>query len=146
MLVCPVKGRRWLSQLNQVKVHHLVINYPGLKGSRTCFPKFGTITSARSCLILKGRKRGFGFVAFSTPENAIKAVKEMNGKMIGKKPLYVAVAQSKKERKAILEARPAQVQALGVAHVSSDLHLSSHLASTRGPQQPYFGQGYASLV
>ncbi|KAF9617902.1 hypothetical protein IFM89_039121 [Coptis chinensis] len=85
--------------------------------------------------------RGFGFVAFSTPENATKAVKEMNGKMIGKKPLYVAVAQSKEERKAILEARPAQVQASGVAHVSSDLHLSSPLASTHGPQQPYFGQG-----
>ncbi|KAF9615423.1 hypothetical protein IFM89_023084 [Coptis chinensis] len=91
--------------------------------------------------------RGFGFVAFSTPENATKAVKEMNGKMIGKKPLYVAVAQSKEERKAILEARPAQVQASGVAHVSSDLHLSSPLASTRGPSKNlYFGQGYASLV
>ena len=65
---------------------------------RTEFSPFGTITSAR-VMTEEGRSKGFGFVCFSTPEEATKAVTEMNGRILVAKPLYVALAQRKEDRK-----------------------------------------------
>lgn len=52
-----------------------------------------------------GRSKGFGFVCFSSPEEATKAVTDMNGRIVGTKPLYVALAQRKEDRKAHLDSQ-----------------------------------------
>ncbi|XP_051948786.1 polyadenylate-binding protein 1-like isoform X1 [Xyrauchen texanus] len=65
------------------------------------FSPFGTITSAK-VMMCGGRSKGFGFVCFSSPEEATKAVTGMNGLIVATKPLYVALAQCEEERQAHL--------------------------------------------
>ena len=59
------------------------------------FSVYGNITSAKIMVDEKGNTKGFGFVCFSSPDEATKAVTEMNGRIIVSKPLFVALAQRK---------------------------------------------------
>ena len=83
------------------------------------FSKFGQITSAKVMVDESIHSKGFGFVCFSSPEEATKAVTEMNGRIIVSKPLYVALAQRKEERQAHLAALRMQRMARGMPQVSS---------------------------
>ncbi|XP_014241441.1 polyadenylate-binding protein 4-like [Cimex lectularius] len=74
---------------------------------RTEFGPYGNITSAK-VMLEEGRSKGFGFVCFSSPGEATKAVTEMNGRIVGTKPLYVALAQRKEDRKAHLHSQYVQ--------------------------------------
>ncbi|ODV80339.1 polyadenylate-binding protein [Suhomyces tanzawaensis NRRL Y-17324] len=67
------------------------------------FKPFGSITSARVMVDETGKSKGFGFVCFSAPEEATKAITEMNQRMVLGKPLYVALAQRKDVRRSQLE-------------------------------------------
>lgn len=79
------------------------------------FSKFGNISNAVIMVDPVTKKsRGFGFVCFTTPEEATKAVTELNGRMIDGKPLYVALAQRKEQRRAQLEAQYAARAKTGV--------------------------------
>jgi len=69
---------------------------------RRNFEAHGAITSAKVMLDDNGRSKGFGFVCFEKPDDATKAVVEMNNRMLNGKPLYVALAQRKEDRKAQL--------------------------------------------
>ncbi|XP_067045780.1 polyadenylate-binding protein 1-like [Acropora muricata] len=72
------------------------------------FSAYGTITSAKVMMDDKDNSKGFGFVCFSSPEEATKAVTELNGRVLVSKPLSVALAQRKEERKAQLAAQHMQ--------------------------------------
>lgn len=75
---------------------------------RKPFSEFGAITSIKIMATEKGQSKGFGFVCYSKPEEATKALTKMNNFMFEGKPLYVALAQRKEQRRAQLEAQHAQ--------------------------------------
>jgi len=71
---------------------------------KSLFSKFGDISS---CVVMNDQKtnvsRGFGFCCFNNEQAAQQAINEMNGQLIEGKQLYVALAQSREERKAWIE-------------------------------------------
>lgn len=97
------------------------------------FSPFGTITSLKIMRAPSGVSRGFGFVCYSSPDEANKAVAEMNGKMMDNKPLYVALAQRKEARRQQLEAQIMQ---------RNQLRLQQQAAAAGGmpgyPGQPMY--------
>lgn len=74
-------------------------------GLRELFTAFGTITSAVAMKDERGRCKGFGFVCFSTPGEATKAVTEMHLKVVKGKPLYVGLAEKREARQDRLRQR-----------------------------------------
>lgn len=72
------------------------------EGLNKLFAAYGKITSAKVMKDEADRSKGFGFVCFEKPDEATKAQAEMNGKIMTSKPLYVAMAQRKEDRRAHL--------------------------------------------
>lgn len=72
---------------------------------RAEFEPYGTITSIKVMRDEKSTSKGFGFVCYSTPDEATKAIAELNNKMIGTKPLYVSLAQRRDVRRQQLESQ-----------------------------------------
>jgi len=65
------------------------------------FSAFGEVKSCKIPVDEKGISKGFGFVCFSTPDEAQKAIIGLNSKILQgqKKPLFVALHESKEVRK-----------------------------------------------
>ncbi|ESQ53729.1 hypothetical protein EUTSA_v10024683mg [Eutrema salsugineum] len=92
------------------------------------FSPFGTVTSCKVMRDPNGISKGSGFVAFSTPEEATEAMSQLSGKMIESKPLYVAIAQRKEDRRVRLQAQFAQVRPVA-------------MPPSAGPRMPIFPPG-----
>jgi polyadenylate-binding protein len=76
------------------------------------FTPSGTVSSVRIMRDPEGRSRLFGFVCFTTQEDAGKAVSALNNKMLLGKPLYVALWQPREVRRAQLSSQFQQRQAM----------------------------------
>lgn len=106
---------------------------------RKDFAQYGNITSAKVMRDDTGSSKGFGFVCFSAPEEATKAVTEMNGRIIVAKPLYVALAQRKEDRKAHLAAQYMQKMSgirIPAGHMNPMFAQGSFFMPTMQQQQP----------
>jgi polyadenylate-binding protein len=95
---------------------------------RELFAGYGTITSCKVMRDSNGVSRGSGFVAFKSADDATRALMEMNGKVVGSKPLYVALAQRKEDRKAKLQAQFSHMRPVA-------------MAPSVGPRMPMFPPG-----
>lgn len=94
------------------------------------FSAFGEVKSCKISVDEKGISKGFGFVCFSTPDEAQKAIIGLNSKILQgqKKPLFVTLHESKEVRKQKLAHR----------------HNLAMTKNIRGVQQMYSGpQGQA---
>ncbi|KAK8585008.1 hypothetical protein V6N13_138950 [Hibiscus sabdariffa] len=109
------------------------------------FSEYGTITSCKVMRDPSGISKGSGFVAFSTPEEASRALAEMNGKMVASKPLYVALAQRKEERRARLQAQFSQMRPLGMSSVNPRIPMYPSGAPGLG-QQFLYGQAPPAII
>ncbi|XP_010519297.1 PREDICTED: polyadenylate-binding protein 8-like [Tarenaya hassleriana] len=110
------------------------------------FSPFGTITSCKVMKDPSGVSKGSGFVAFSSPEEASRAIVEMNGKMVVSKPLYVALAQRKEDRKARLQAQFAQLRPV---NMPPNVAPRMPMYPPGGPgigQQLFYGQGPPAMI
>ncbi|XP_042470337.1 polyadenylate-binding protein 2-like [Zingiber officinale] len=113
---------------------------------RELFAGFGTITSCKVMRDNNGKSKGSGFVAFQSPEDASRALSEMNGKMVGSKPLYVAVAQRKEDRRAILQAQFSQMRPVAM-QASIAPRVPLYPPGAPGLGQPlFYGQPPPGLV
>ncbi|XP_076954846.1 polyadenylate-binding protein 2-like [Bidens hawaiensis] len=110
------------------------------------FAPFGTITSCKVMRDPNGASKGSGFVSFLTSEEASRALSEMNGKMVVSKPLYVALAQRKEDRRARLQAQFAQMRPIAMAPAGAP---RMPMFPPGGPglgQQMFYGQGQPTFI
>uniref|UniRef100_A0A7C9A5L2 Polyadenylate-binding protein n=2 Tax=Opuntia streptacantha TaxID=393608 RepID=A0A7C9A5L2_OPUST len=109
------------------------------------FSPYGTITSCKVMRDPSGISKGSGFVAFSTAEEASRALMEMNGKMIVSKPLYVALAQRKEDRRARLQAQFSQMRPVAMPP-SVGPRMPMYPGAPGLGQQLYYGQAPPAMI
>ncbi|CAH8363581.1 unnamed protein product [Eruca vesicaria subsp. sativa] len=112
---------------------------------RELFAEFGTITSCKVMRDPSGTSKGSGFVAFSAASEASRVLNEMNGKMVSGKPLYVALAQRKEERRAKLQAQFSQMRPAFIPGMNPRMPIFAGGAPGIG-QPMFYGQGPPPVI
>lgn len=100
------------------------------------FLPFGTITSCALMNDPNGNFRGFGFVCFESKESAAAAIREMNGKIVFRRPLYVSQAQQRDMRHQVLDE---QRKALLMQQQRVSMQMSMHPQWNRYGHMPHPG-------
>lgn len=121
---------------------------------REQFASYGEMVSCKVMRDDKGVSRGFGFVCFSNPEEAHKAINDPHNKVLVGKPLYVALAQRKEVRTAQLQAQYAHRQAagrglqppLGPMFVMGNGVMPGPAGRGQPGQPPFSGPGYPAQM
>ncbi|XWS12016.1 hypothetical protein CRYUN_Cryun37aG0054100 [Craigia yunnanensis] len=94
-------------RFEKLKASNLYVKHLNLsiddKKLQQLFGHFGQITSARVMRHESGMSKGFGFVCFSSPEEAMTALHGLNGTFFEGRNLYVAVAQRKEDHSTVLQ-------------------------------------------
>lgn len=103
---------------------------------RSLFKEYGTIKSCKVMADANGCSRGFGFVSFSTAEEANTALRELYGRILNGKPLVVNIAQRRDQRYTLLRM---QFQKR-LAAFAKQLHHGGMGAGTPPPSWPGAGR------
>ncbi|CAN3361122.1 hypothetical protein DICA3_F05578 [Diutina catenulata] len=61
---------------------------------KTAFAKYKSVSRVKAVLDSSGKPKGYGFVAFTSADDYLKAFQEMNGKYIGQHPVSLKRAVS----------------------------------------------------
>ncbi|XP_072979702.1 polyadenylate-binding protein 7-like [Typha angustifolia] len=90
------------------------------------FAACGKVVSTRVMLDKNGLSKGFGFVCFSSTDDANNAIRRLKGTVFRKRRLYVAIAQCKEDRRRAMQLQFAQPMA--VQHPASYDYSAEHYA------------------
>lgn len=104
------------------------------------FSQCGIISSVKIMRTNRGISKGFGFVCFSNPDEANRAINTLNGFLFHQKPLYVAIAQTKRERTSYLRIMYAK-QGPGLASTNFPVHPTLYQRALQVYQAPGFRHG-----
>ncbi|CAJ1974222.1 unnamed protein product, partial [Sphenostylis stenocarpa] len=114
------------------------------------FSGFGTITSSKIMRDPNGVNKGYGFVAYTNPEDANRALASMNGQMIAGKPLYVSLAEKKEDRRARLKVQFSQMR---IAEMRPQFSLGAPPRILTYPMRPpemtpqlLYGQTHRAII
>ncbi|XP_057977294.1 polyadenylate-binding protein 7-like isoform X2 [Malania oleifera] len=91
---------------------------------REHFSGCGQVLSAKVMCSDNGMSKGFGFVSFSSPEEAKRALDTLHGTSFQGRSLYVAIAQRREDRRRMLQSHYAQNNSVPSLFPSSQDYLS----------------------
>jgi len=103
------------------------------------FEAFGTVESCK-VMVDGGVSKGFGFVCFSHPDEAMRAISELNGRVLPgcKKPLYVGLHETKETRRNKLAAQR--------LHAPKVAARGQGIGGFPGAQPVFYSHPYANVM